>query len=62
MSETKTLASRILALKIGQSFIIKTVEERRDALAHIKTLREAGQLKYDIKTTSSGTGFKIYAI
>jgi hypothetical protein len=62
MSDTQTLAAKICSLKIGQSFIVKTQEERKEALGHIKTLREAGKLAFDVKTTSTKAGFKIYAI
>ena len=57
-----TMAARIAALRAGQSFTVKSVADRQEALRHIKSLREAGVLVHDVKTLSSSAGFKIYAI
>lgn len=53
---------RIAHLKNGQSFIVKTAEERIEACKAIKTLTEAGTLLHTVKTMTCSSGFKIYAI
>jgi hypothetical protein len=62
MKETPMLAMRIAHLKNGQSFIVKTAEERIEACKAIKTLTESGTLLHTVKTMTCSSGFKIYAI
>ena len=62
MSKEKTMTERITALRPGQSFIVKTLAERNEVYATVKVLEDLKKLQHEIKSTSTGSGFKIYAI
>lgn len=62
MKKKSTIEQRILALKIGQSFMVKTEGERKAVLNKAATLNAIGRLKHSIKSTTCAAGFKIYAI
>jgi hypothetical protein len=62
MKQPIPIAKRIALLKTGQSFVVKTTDERIEACKAIRTLTESGTLSHTVKTMTCPVGFKIYAI
>ena len=62
MKEKIAWTERLMALKIGQSFTVKREESRLEVYEAIRVLRRENKLTHEIKSTSTPTGFKFYAI
>jgi len=62
MSKDLNIAAKIKALKIGQSFTVKTKSERENVCRIAKNLRDAGAIEFDIVTRENSGGYKVAAI
>lgn len=56
------LAARIRNLKSGESFYVKTESDRQKVCKIAKTLRDAGVIQFEVKTSEEGERFRVVAI
>lgn len=63
-SKRDQMATRVKALKAGESFTVTTASERVNAIQTAKTLHAAGVIDWEVKTfkRKDGEGFTVLAL